>query len=470
MKHTYENGNVTVTIDDTDGTRVCCTDDDEFKFKFPTNIDVTISHKCDNGCPYCYLGCTEDGEFGDIMGAKFIETLHPYTELAFNLNFPCHPYIIPWLNKIKDQKVFANATVSQKHFMEHESFISQLVNAKLIYGLGVSYNFDISDEFIKRIKKYPNAVIHVIAGAVCPEDLDYLARNGLKILILGYKEQGRGIDYINKFPQHIRDNLKWLESGIMDMINEFKVVSFDNLAVEQLNIKDKLPKSMWEQFYHGDDGSSTFAIDIVDQTYSISSSDTELTWQIEDNIDDMFMNVRCGVTNREEILYNRGLLNKYPFMKLADFMGNPADTIDFTSLDDIPVGWKKCFGELLCEDLDKVIPDHLKDTFYFVQTKEKYGQLTAYPNMYPDGVEDILSDYAYISSHVCACCGKVGVPQTGGWILPLCKEHWTDGRAFPDDYEFLPEYSYYTYQAGKDKKKITRDVSYIVNRIKPEFR
>ena len=34
------------------------------------------------GCPFCHEGSTTDGKFGDIMNEKFIDTLHPYQEVA----------------------------------------------------------------------------------------------------------------------------------------------------------------------------------------------------------------------------------------------------------------------------------------------------------------------------------------------------------------------------------------------------
>jgi hypothetical protein len=51
----------------------------------------------------------------------------------------------------------------------------------------------------------------------------------------------------------------------------FPLVSFDNLALEQLNIKDKVSPNEWERSYMGDDGSFTMYVDLVKEQYAVSS-------------------------------------------------------------------------------------------------------------------------------------------------------------------------------------------------------
>ena len=63
----YQNGNAWVEMYD-DGTRIIETHGDEpFDFEYPLNNDITITHKCDGGCPFCYLGCTPNGKHADIL-------------------------------------------------------------------------------------------------------------------------------------------------------------------------------------------------------------------------------------------------------------------------------------------------------------------------------------------------------------------------------------------------------------------
>ena len=133
----------------------------------------------------------------------------------------------------------------------------------------------------------PNTVIHLINGVTaCEASFHQLADKDLKILILGYKTFGRGIDFAKDSPW-IQDNMNWVEKNIEDYMMKFKVVSFDNLAVEQLKLKDKLTEKQWELFYGGDDGTHTFYIDGVNKQFAKSSTSTE-RFDLLDNIDDMF--------------------------------------------------------------------------------------------------------------------------------------------------------------------------------------
>jgi hypothetical protein len=290
MKHIYKNGNSTITIDDTDGSREIYTPDDEFRFDFPLNADVTISHKCDNCCEFCYLGCSPEGEFGDILGAKFVDTLHPYTELAFNLNFPVHPDLIQWLDKIKQRKVFANATINQNHFMENTDFIRGLVDAGYLHGIGISLT-NPTTEFVDKVKAFPTAVIHVINGIFSSDDYAMLKDNDLKILILGYKDFGRGTEYHKLHEQKIGYNQDFLFLYLDRIMSHFKVVSFDNLAVEQLKMKQRLPGKVWDEFYHGNDGTSTLGIDLVTGRFGRNSMST-VTYPIKDTMEEMFEKIR----------------------------------------------------------------------------------------------------------------------------------------------------------------------------------
>ena len=91
----YKNGNYTVTLME-NGTKIRASKDDEFIPAFAENCDVKITDRCDGGCEFCYEGCTKNGKHGDILNAKFIDTLHPYTELAIHGNDLSHPDSIPF--------------------------------------------------------------------------------------------------------------------------------------------------------------------------------------------------------------------------------------------------------------------------------------------------------------------------------------------------------------------------------------
>lgn len=285
----YKNGNYTVKLL-SDGSKIRETEDDDFIPSYAENCDVKITDKCDGGCPFCYEGSTPNGKHGDILNRKFLETLHPYTELAINGNDMRHPDLIPFLQKLKKKKVIANMTVNQIHFERHFEKISELINVGLVHGLGISLN-NPTDKFVEQVKSIPNAVIHVINGILRSSDVEILADNGLKLLVLGYKQLRRGENWYNTDHENIVVRQMWLHDNLEEMLNHFEVISFDNLAIKQMNVKRLISAEEWDEFYMGDDGGFTFYIDLVEEKFGKNSLST-VRYPIMDSIDDMFEVIR----------------------------------------------------------------------------------------------------------------------------------------------------------------------------------
>lgn len=284
----YKNGNFVTTIL-SDGTKIRETKDDEFIPSFAENMDIKICNYCDMGCKFCHEGSTINGKFGNILNEKFIDTLHPYQEVAIGGgDATSHPDLIPFLKKLKEQKVIANMTVNQIHFEKKHELIKKLVDEKLIYGLGVSL-VNPTKHFIELIKQYPNAVIHVINGVLKPSDIKALENNDLKMLILGYKHLRRGNEYFEEEQKYIEVKQQWLYENLEDIIQKFNVVSFDNLAIEQLNVKRLLTQKEWDEFYMGRDSEFTYYIDMVEKKFAKSSTAPfNKRYDLLDSVDDMF--------------------------------------------------------------------------------------------------------------------------------------------------------------------------------------
>lgn len=286
----YKNGNYIVTILN-DGTKIRQTKDDEFIPAFAENCDVKITDKCSQNCPFCYEGCTKSGKHGDLFKYKFIETLHPYTELALNGNDLDHPDLIKFLEFLKKKKVFANITVNQSQFINNFELIKQLSNNKLVYGVGVSLQHA-NEELISYMSEIPNTVLHTINGILTKEDIESLSNHDLKILILGYKELQRGISYQNSHLDVISANKKYVYDNLEDILSKFKVVSFDNLAIEQLDVKRVVDEKDWDEFYMGDDGGFTFYIDMVKGEFSKNSIAKDRYPISDKTVDDMFQFIK----------------------------------------------------------------------------------------------------------------------------------------------------------------------------------
>lgn len=294
----YQNGNYTVHIDTTDGTKIRENNLDFFRADFPESIDIKITNKCDRNCAYCHENSRSYGIHGDILSESFIDKLHPYTELAIGGGNPLeHPDLIPFLQKCKDLKLIPSMTVHQYHFEEHFAMLKWLVDNGFIYGLGVSFVGIHNDfDFIEMVKQIPNAVIHVINGISSTMDgLERLAHNNLKLLILGYKEFRRGESHYEEHSATIDLHKEKLYNMLPRIIKEewFDVVSFDNLAVTQLNVKRLMSDSEWNEFYLGDDGSHTMYVDMVNRKFAKSSTSTD-RYDLMDNIVDMFNKIRTS--------------------------------------------------------------------------------------------------------------------------------------------------------------------------------
>ena len=166
-----------------------------------------------------------------------------------------------------------------------------LFREKLIYGLGVSL-VKPTKEFIEKVKKYPNVVIHVINGVLSPSDMFTLENNNLKLLILGYKHLRRGNEYYESDMEDIKAKQRWLYVNLEFILKGFKVVSFDNLAIEQLNVKRLLSNEEWDEFYQGDDGTSTYYIDMVERKFARSSTASfDKRYDLMDSVDEMFRKI-----------------------------------------------------------------------------------------------------------------------------------------------------------------------------------
>lgn len=283
-----------------DGTKIRFNNEDYFEPENVESIDLKITNMCNMGCSMCHENSTPDGKHGDILNLPFIDTMFPYSEVAIGGGNPLtHPDLIEFLERLKERKIIASMTVNQMHFMQNIDLLKELTDKKLIYGLGISYIGGRHENCIEAIKQFPNAVIHVINGIVHMDSLEALAHNDLKILVLGYKEFRRGKALYDECGREI-DSLK---SQFYDMLPKivndgwFKCISFDNLAIKQLEPRRLMSEEDYASFYMGDDGSFTMYIDAVNRQFAKSSVSTE-RYDLMDDIADMFKVIKDGVNGK----------------------------------------------------------------------------------------------------------------------------------------------------------------------------
>lgn len=129
-------------------------------------------------------------------------------------------------------------------------------------------------------------------------------------------------------------------------------------------------------------------------------------------------------------LQNKKLVKRYPFLWPSDWLGNPIPKrcydYTWTWLDDMPIGWKKAFGKMLCEDLRNELIKYNALRFYKVlQVKEKYGCLRWYDFGSVGNTTKIIDAYSHLSENICIVCGKPDVPMiNNGWMSPWCFDCW----------------------------------------------
>lgn len=295
----YKNNDYTCTMF-SDGTKIRWNDKDSFNPIKPESIDLKITNMCNMECGMCHENSTPDGKHGDILNLPFIETMFPYSEIAIGGGNPLtHPDLIEFLEGLKERKIIASMTVNQVHFMHNLDLLKELTDKKLIYGLGISYIGGRHSNCIDAIKQFPNAVVHVINGIVHMDGLEALANNDLKILVLGYKEFRRGKTLYDECGSQIN----YLKAQFYDMLPKmvnygwFKCISFDNLAIKQLEPKRLMSDKDYKEFYMGDDGSFTMYVDAVNRQFAKSSVSTE-RYDLMDDIADMFKIVKDGVNGK----------------------------------------------------------------------------------------------------------------------------------------------------------------------------
>ena len=140
-----------------------------------------------------------------------------------------------------------------------------------------------------------------------------------------------------------------------------------------------------------------------------------------------------NVSEKEQIIRNRELCEKYPFLLPYDAVDGQDsfdprnDIIDsdfdysFTMFDCVPKGWKSLFLSL-CDEVRSYVEQHkdIEPFVRFVDIKEKWGALRMEISCGDKGLWDILTKYEKMSQTVCVSCGAPATRISRGWICPYC--------------------------------------------------
>jgi hypothetical protein len=294
----YQNGTYFVVTKETGCSKFI---GDTFKADFPDTIDLKVTDYCNAGCAFCHENSTKKGTHADFHALKGFLNNFPWVgiQLAIGGGNPlAWPYLDEFLVWAQD-KFICNITINGLHINRNLDRLRKFQDDNLIHGIGVSaVTTGIEYPNFKLIEDHglKNIIGHIILKRWTSYQIKYtmhdlIERNSYKsflssslmpsILFLGYKDFGRGIKYKEKMELD-----SYFDKSKIYLINLFRLmlkhninIHFDNLAIEQLNLKEKIVPEIWEQMYLGDEGTRSMYIDAVKQETAISSSTLDrISW------------------------------------------------------------------------------------------------------------------------------------------------------------------------------------------------
>lgn len=288
----YQNGNTHVVLWN-NGTKIRTIPDEEsMKIDFPDSLDIKITNQCKNNCPYCYENSSPNGQHCncDQLIAK-LAGFPRGVELAIGGGNPFeHPQLTNLLIELFYKGFVCNMTINQKDIVPNIVRLNNYMKHRIIRGLGVSPDPNNLEGFIKDFKFLKdnvacpqNIVIHLILGIhsfdyvkSIFDNLSHFSDIHIKVLFLGYKIKQRGkiqdINNISPILEKWHQDIKYFFSK--------GLLSFDNLAIEQLNLKSIISKDIWEKHFLGEDFTFSMFIDAVEKTFSPNStSELKTDWE-----------------------------------------------------------------------------------------------------------------------------------------------------------------------------------------------
>lgn len=337
---TYKNGNYIVSIKN-DGTKIytALRRGEDFNPEFPDSIDIKLTNRCSRGCPYCHESSSSDGKHGDLERLKAIlQKLPPYPiELSFgggNILEMSSLDLLMFFKWCKERDHRIGITLNFSDFLcfyRNPSYTW----IELVDAVGVSLDSSTITKFNKGRNKIEEIntlqtqwygktnesipiVYHLILGTFPITFLkEFITNSRLsptgnwygpgteyktkRILFLGYKSKGRGSkvkDLYYPTEEYLKDlkDLIFLGEGADKLTTEEVIFSFDNLAIQQLNLRSSFTTEDWEKVYQGDDFTHSMYIDLPGQCYGPSStSETRVNFNdpvYGDNIIKYFQNER----------------------------------------------------------------------------------------------------------------------------------------------------------------------------------
>lgn len=272
----YRNGNASVWLDLQDGTRIIEYPDNEpLTLQTPLNIDIRVSTQCPYGynsitrkstCEFCHESALVNGQecdYGRLLLVLTDAKLPRGTEIALGVNEVTDD-LIQFVKNLYRLGLVVNITMNERYILQYgDTRLKEMM--PYVFGLGISYRslqgcLSLPDW----IAEYPHTVIHVINGIDDFDDVKELSVKYHKLLVLGEKDFGFNRGKVNL---NTEQHKQW-KSNIMQLTKIFDIVSFDNLGLQQLEIRGKITDEEYKSFYQGE---HSMYINAVEQYFAPSS-------------------------------------------------------------------------------------------------------------------------------------------------------------------------------------------------------
>ena len=301
----YKNGNYIVQTSDLRLIKRTCRIGEDFKADFPDSIDLKISNRCSWGCHFCHESSVPDGKIFNLEKTKKVLSQLPELPIEIAIGggnvFESPRETLQLINWLEDRGNQTRITLNIRDINNTGRLNKtqrDIINT--VGGIGVSLDHlpniilgPYSGETSLRTSIYSgddslynnNLVVHIIAGVFPVSQLDELFEAAdVPILILGYKQWGRAKD--NKLPNSIGDFRDRIKQEIYrqrlenyDSFCRGITLGFDNLALEQLDIKSSLTDQEWKSIYMGDEGTHSMYVDAVKGEFARTSrSEERISW------------------------------------------------------------------------------------------------------------------------------------------------------------------------------------------------
>jgi hypothetical protein len=287
----YKNGTY-VTHTSVDGVQLTVDPTGEFKADFPDTVDLKVTNKCNAQCYFCHENSVITGKHADYDALVEMLELFPYgVELAIGGGNPLTwPHLDEFLTWAKD-KFICNMTVNGVHVVNDRTLerLIEFQSSKQLHGIGISSvtpGFDMTNFGLK----YEDHGLKNVVGHIIPALWNrYITKNEVEnltskdsgpflshYLMLGYKRIGRGVRVDHDLIEENTIIMRSYMPRIMTYMRALGIkLSFDNLALSQLSIKNIVTQDAWDKYYIGEDGTRSLFIDAVAQKSARSSTSPE---------------------------------------------------------------------------------------------------------------------------------------------------------------------------------------------------